>query len=405
MNNEEDKKMTDTGVQKEVNVFLHLGQALVNFITALLKMLHWCRTIIAFPVEAGLLLAALTMSAALILHLIDVQLRSEIKDPMTRRVMFDMAIAIVACLHIWILFSKRAGRWLLTSNWSSKQWLANHLAPYFKTLVVFPLIVGGLVRIEAHRPIETHLKISFSQEWSSFRNPPLMTTVSVEDIDEEPTEVMIEAAYRRLDTADRKTLNQTFDRINRYAQLFELAECRTGIDRNLLMAMAARESFGNPNAVSRAGAQGLMGIMPYNAGWVTNLKDPHDNIIRGAEIFQELLDKYAGDILKALAAYNAGTDRVRTAVKVASMFDSNGFWNGIHPFLIREPREYVVEVLLRKRALKEWAKHGTTRSFEERYPARTPKKVTSPTPNRGPAPRQEASERASAESDRLAAAR
>jgi len=89
----------------------------------------------------------------------------------------------------------------------------------------------------------------------------------------------------------------------------------TGVKSELLRAVIHQESRGQPCAVSRAGAQGLMQLMPATAEQfgVTDVFDPRQNILAGAKFLKQLLERYAQDLPRALAAYNAGpgqTDRV-----------------------------------------------------------------------------------------------
>ena len=76
--------------------------------------------------------------------------------------------------------------------------------------------------------------------------------------------------------------------------------------------MIKAESGFNAHAVSRKGAQGLMQLMPGTASQlgVPNAFDPQANVEGGSRYLRELLEKYNFDLIKALAAYNAGPQRV-----------------------------------------------------------------------------------------------
>ena len=84
------------------------------------------------------------------------------------------------------------------------------------------------------------------------------------------------------------------------------------IPASLLHAIISAESGYNPEAVSRAGAVGLMQLMPATASryGVKDRKDPIDSIRGGARYFRYLLDLFDNDIRLALAAYNAGENAV-----------------------------------------------------------------------------------------------
>lgn len=85
------------------------------------------------------------------------------------------------------------------------------------------------------------------------------------------------------------------------------------VDAALIRAIIHAESNYNPQAVSRAGAQGLMQLMPSTARalGVEDTFDPDLNIDGGVRYFRRLLDRFDGDVELALAAYNAGSRHVR----------------------------------------------------------------------------------------------
>lgn len=85
-----------------------------------------------------------------------------------------------------------------------------------------------------------------------------------------------------------------------------------GLDPRLVAAVARRESAFDENAVSNAGACGVMQLMPATARYlgVTNVFDARQNIFGGARYLRTLLDTFGGDLDLALAAYNAGPGAV-----------------------------------------------------------------------------------------------
>jgi len=99
---------------------------------------------------------------------------------------------------------------------------------------------------------------------------------------------------------------------NRYDEIIDTASKKHSISFSLLKAVINVESDFNPKAVSKAGAIGLMQIMPQN---ITSLciKDPFnpaENIMGGALYLKKLLERYNGQLPMALAAYNAGPTMV-----------------------------------------------------------------------------------------------
>lgn len=110
-----------------------------------------------------------------------------------------------------------------------------------------------------------------------------------------------------------------------------------GVDEALVRAIMHAESWFNPAAVSHAGAQGLMQLMPATQArfGVADPFDPVDNISAGTAYLAELMDRFDNDWELAVAAYNAGETAVRRH-------------GGIPPF--SETREYVRRIrILRAR--------------------------------------------------------
>ena len=116
------------------------------------------------------------------------------------------------------------------------------------------------------------------------------------------------------------------------ALVAELA-ARYDLSPALMEAVVWQESRWNANAVSPVGARGLAQLMPGTARYLgVDPRDPYANLEGGARYLREQLDRFGGDLEKALAAYNAGPGRVERAGGVPA---------------IRETRNYVTAIISR----------------------------------------------------------
>ena len=100
--------------------------------------------------------------------------------------------------------------------------------------------------------------------------------------------------------------------VQRYSPIIEGASRAYGVDTALVHAVISAESAYNPYATSRAGARGIMQLMPDTAKryGVRNVMDPADNIHGGVRYLRDLLTMFHGNIELAVAAYNAGENAV-----------------------------------------------------------------------------------------------
>ncbi|EOM8258861.1 transglycosylase SLT domain-containing protein [Escherichia coli] len=107
--------------------------------------------------------------------------------------------------------------------------------------------------------------------------------------------------------------NVPYNQGGQYDSIFSSAGKQWNVDPRLLKAIMKQESSGNPYAVSSADARGLMQIMPSNfkATGVTDWTDPQQNIMAGAQILSENLQRSGGNVPLALRYYNGGYDTRR----------------------------------------------------------------------------------------------
>jgi len=102
---------------------------------------------------------------------------------------------------------------------------------------------------------------------------------------------------------------------------------RHHLDPDLVNSVIQAESDFNPRAVSPKGAQGLMQLMPQTASklGVANVFDPSANVEGGTKYLRELLERYNFDLIKALAAYNAGPQRVEQYHGVPPYYETQAY--------------------------------------------------------------------------------
>jgi soluble lytic murein transglycosylase-like protein len=114
--------------------------------------------------------------------------------------------------------------------------------------------------------------------------------------------------------------------------MIDETSAKYGVDSKLIKALVKQESGFNPNAKSKAGALGLMQLMPSTAKGlgVTDPLDAKQNIEGGVKYVKSLLDRFNGNVILALAAYNAGPNAVKK-------------YDGVPPY--KETQNYVKAIL------------------------------------------------------------
>ena len=133
-------------------------------------------------------------------------------------------------------------------------------------------------------------------------------------------------------TANSVATSSQISMKTKFKDLISRVSQKHGVDEKLVNAVVKQESGFNPNAKSKVGAMGLMQLMPATAKGlgVANPMDPEQNVEGGVKYLKSMLDKYNGNVILALAAYNAGPGAV-------DKFD------GVPPY--KETQNYVKSIL------------------------------------------------------------
>ncbi len=183
---------------------------------------------------------------------------------------------------------------------------------------------GFSIRHERRQVIGTMTRLYVNTEGSSFVDVPTAEIDHFEAAADEPasslkTQVSIDSVKHPTD------LN-----VNHPVDLNEVVESASGtyrMDPDLVNSVIRAESGFNVRAVSPKGAQGLMQLMPQTASQlgVQNAFDPQANVEGGTRYLRELLERYDFDLIKALAAYNAGPQRVEQYGGVPPYYETKAY--------------------------------------------------------------------------------
>src|ERR1700756_196501 len=195
---------------------------------------------------------------------------------------------------------------------------------------------GFAIKHERREIVGELTRLYVSADGSSFVDVPTDDIEHFEAAPEEPVEnppfpqnVKDVASQSR---SARQTAAFPARPVTDLSQVVNEASGRYRLDPDLVNSVIKAESGFNVRAVSPKGAQGLMQLMPGTASQlgVPNAFDPQANVDGGAKYLRELLERYNFDMVKALAAYNAGPQRVEQ-------------FRGVPPFY--ETRAYVARIV------------------------------------------------------------
>src|ERR1700704_3373639 len=183
---------------------------------------------------------------------------------------------------------------------------------------------GFSIRHERRRVIGSVTRLYVNADGSSYIDIP---TDEIEHFEDAPAQIKTDPTI-----AENRSVPQQNTNPVDLNQVIAAASGRYRLDPDLVNSVIRAESGFNVRAVSRKGAQGLMQLMPGTASalGVPNAFDPQANVEGGTKYLRELLERYNFDLVKALAAYNAGPLRVEQ-------------YKGVPPYY--ETRAYVAKIV------------------------------------------------------------
>jgi soluble lytic murein transglycosylase-like protein len=225
---------------------------------------------------------------------------------------------------------------------------------------------GFSIRHERRRIIGDITRLYIDGNQSSFVDIPTAEIDHFEAVPDAPAPAPVSTAAPRQLQPSAAIAPHPFD-LN---QAVRDASGTYQLDPDLVTSVIRAESGFNVRAVSPKGAQGLMQLMPQTASQlgVRNAFDPKANVDAGTRYLRELLERYNFDLIKALAAYNAGPQRVEQ-------------YNGVPPYY--ETKAYVARIV-RDFNKKKLAAKSTTAATAKKSPtskaASAHAKTQSPSP-------------------------
>jgi soluble lytic murein transglycosylase-like protein len=180
---------------------------------------------------------------------------------------------------------------------------------------------GFSIRHERRQVIGTITRLYVNRDESSFVDVP---TEEIDHFEAAPLEL------GKADPAPHSRLQAPAGNLDHSLDLTEVVKAASGtysLDPDLVNSVIRAESGFNVRAVSPKGAQGLMQLMPQTASQlgVQNAFDPQANVEGGTRYLRELLERYNFDLIKALAAYNAGPQRVEQYGGVPPYYETKAY--------------------------------------------------------------------------------
>jgi hypothetical protein len=189
---------------------------------------------------------------------------------------------------------------------------------------------GFALRCDHHAQVQGRVRLYLSSGEDSYIEFPPTEVASVEQVADPPQRaVQMDAPPITVQAAPKATVKLSEADLG---EMLARAGKAHNLDVDLLASVVKAESGGNARAVSRAGAQGLMQLMPQTAAelGVSDGLQPDENVRGGSAYLDALLSRYGDNLALALAAYNAGPAAVDK-------------YHGIPPY--RETHVYVARVI------------------------------------------------------------
>jgi Transglycosylase SLT domain len=189
---------------------------------------------------------------------------------------------------------------------------------------------GFSIKHERREVVGDVTRLYMNKEGSSFVDVPTSEIEHFEAAPDDPTPIIQvpAAASRPVSPAEAMAPGGFPGRpVTDLNQVVNEASGRYQLDPDLVNSVIKAESDFNAHAVSPKGARGLMQLMPGTASQlgVPNAFDPQANVEGGTKYLRELLEKYNFDIIKALAAYNAGPQTVERFGGVPPYYETKAY--------------------------------------------------------------------------------
>ncbi len=178
-------------------------------------------------------------------------------------------------------------------------------------MTVALFVAAGWLALPAHGQLSSYVDERGNVVYTNADSPAQRKAAAEKNAAASDAKAKAEQTSAKQAPADSGALPKSINPDMLHQMVQETAQ-KHDVDPALVSAVISTESNWNTSALSRKGAQGLMQLVPETAQklGVFNAWDPQQNIDGGVRYLHMLLDRYNGDLPKALAAYNAGPSAV-----------------------------------------------------------------------------------------------